>query len=165
MLKIFARTLFKKSRAPRVELEKSVQWWGILIGPSYQLTHPSFMALGVWEHSWLLPRLSVHSLLTHGCMHSARPLTLPFWPQVQRPSHVSGRLFLVYTSDNANGKSRFWPHILHVRLGFAEVHAKGSRRMIRVQLDGHWEKPRWVSWVPLIGRGDKIDSQKVLISM
>lgn len=74
----------------------------------------------------MLPGLSVHSLLTHGCMHSARPLTLPFWPQVQRPSDVSGRLFLVYTSDNANGKSRFWLRILQVRFIFAEVHAKGA---------------------------------------
>lgn len=74
----------------------------------------------------MLPGLAVHSLLTHGCMHSARPLTLPFWHQVQRPSDVSGRLFLVYTSDNANGKSRFWPHILKVRLIFAEIHANGA---------------------------------------
>lgn len=74
----------------------------------------------------MLPGLAVHSLLTQGCMHSARPLTLPFWPQVQRPSDVSGRLFLVYTSDNANSKSRFWPHILQVRFVFAEIHAKGA---------------------------------------
>lgn len=68
MLKIFARSLFRNSRALRVELEKSVQKWGILIGPSCQLTHPSFMALGDCEHSWLLPGLSVHSLLTRACI-------------------------------------------------------------------------------------------------
>lgn len=39
---------------------------------------------------------------------------------------MSGRLFLVYTSDNANGKSRFWLHILQVRFIFAEVHTKGA---------------------------------------
>lgn len=39
---------------------------------------------------------------------------------------MSVRLFLVYTSDNANGKSRFWPHILHVKLVFVEVDVKGA---------------------------------------
>lgn len=59
-------------------------------------------------------------------MHSARPLTLPFWPQVQRPSDASGRLVLVYAFDKANGMSRFCPHVFQVRLVYAEVHAEGA---------------------------------------
>lgn len=114
----------------------------------------------------MLPGLAVHSLLTHGCMHSARPLALPFWPQVQRPSDVSGRLFLVYTSDNANGKSRFWQHISQVRLVFAEIHAKGAeRRSVCRLIDTGGSPDEFIHLAPFIARGDKTDSQKVLISM
>lgn len=87
----------------------------------------SSIIYGSWRLGTLLIAARAFSPLpAYTCMHSARPLTLPFWPQVQRPSDVSGRLFLVYTSDNANGKSRFWPHILHVKLVCAEVYAKGA---------------------------------------
>lgn len=61
MLKNFARNPLRKPRALRAELEKSIQWWPILIRPPCQLlTHQSLTALGAWERSWRLPGLPVH---------------------------------------------------------------------------------------------------------
>lgn len=153
MLKNVARNLLRKPRALRVELEKCVQWWEHTNWTPVPVVNSS-LTLGAWEHSWQWPELSAHSLVTHGCTHPARPLTAILAPGLQ--------MFLA-------GHSCFRPlTTLMVRADFHLMFCESDWVLLKSMQKEQREDqgPGW--WPPReaqSSKGDKNDSQKVLISV